>query len=291
MATSSSARKVAKLASRGKGKKVRFSGGTTFPAVITIVCLLMIGLVVYAKASVPGEETGHPQAGEEWVASYAFRVCDEEFTLTGTPAELTKDASTGNPDSLSAGDVASSSDGIIHYHPQTGGATGRRAKLGVFLDVYQVKLGDTKLSVPQDQVGTGNPSSWNVDDNVFKGTACDGEDAVLKVRVWSDYTSGEFQDMVTDFRNIRLKNNGMVFVIAVVPSDKDYEIPRPASACDLENFGAIGAGDLCGSGPNTTSVPSTDNTGSTTPSSSTPGTSAPGTTAPSTASTAPATTG
>ena len=205
MATSSSARKVAKLASRGKGKKVRFSSGTTFPAVITIVCLLMIGLVVYAKASVPGEETGHPQAGEEWVASYAFRVCDEEFTLTGTPAELTKDASTGNPDSLSAGDVASSSDGIIHYHPQTGGATGRRAKLGVFLDAYKVKLSNTKLSVPQEQVGAGATAQWDVDDGAFVGTPCEGEDAVIKVRVWNDYTSGEFEDKVTDFRNVRIK--------------------------------------------------------------------------------------
>lgn len=265
MATSSSAKKVAKLASRGKGKKVRFSGGTTFPTVITVVCLLMLGLIVYAKASIPGEETGKPQPGDEWVASYAFRVCDEEFTLSGTPDELLKDASTGNPDTLASGEVLSDSDGIIHYHPQEGGATGRKAKLGVFLSAYGVKLNNSKLDVPEAQIGAGETHVWDVDEDPFVGTSCEGEDATIKVRVWDDYTSGSFQDFVTDFSDLRITRNGMVFVIAVVPTDQDFEIPRPASVCDLENFGAIGSGDLCGNTTDTTSVDTTNPTGSTTP--------------------------
>ena len=44
MATSNSAKKVARLASRGKGKKVRFQSGTTFPAVVAIVSALMVVL-------------------------------------------------------------------------------------------------------------------------------------------------------------------------------------------------------------------------------------------------------
>ncbi|MDO8390879.1 MAG: hypothetical protein Q7V57_10345 [Actinomycetota bacterium] len=250
MASSSSAKKVAKLASRGKGKKVRFSGGTTFPAIIAVVCLSMLALIVYAKASLPGDETGAPQPGDEWVAAYSFRVCDDQYTLTGTPNELNLDASTGNPDKLTAG--TDNADGIIHYHPQTGGATGRKAKLGVFLDVYGVKLSNDKLELPEAQVGVGETSSWNVDDNIFEGTSCAGDDAVIKVRVWNDYTSGAFYDNVTDFRNLRLLRNGMVFVIAVVPND--YDIARPSSACDLEDFGAIGSGDLCKSGADTTTT-------------------------------------
>lgn len=258
MATSSSAKKVAKLASRGKGKKVRFSGGTTFPTVMTVVCLLMLGLIVYAKASIPGEETGKPQPGDEWVASYAFRVCDEEFTLSGTPDELLKDASTGNPDSLASGQSLSDSDGIIHYHPQEGGATGRKAKLGVFLSTYGVKVSTSKLEVPEAQMGAGETNVWDIDENPFLGTSCEGEDATIKVRVWDDYTSGAFQDFVTGFSDLRITKNGMVFVIAVVPTDQDFEIPRPASVCDLENFGAIGSGDLCGGGgTDTTAVDTT----------------------------------
>ena len=88
MASSSSARKVAKLASRGRGKKVRFSGGTTFPTALTVVILLMVALIVYAKVSIPSAEKGHPEVGETWVAAYSLRVCDTEFKLTGTPDEL-----------------------------------------------------------------------------------------------------------------------------------------------------------------------------------------------------------
>ena len=214
----------------------------------------MLALITYAKASVPGEETGAPQTGDEWVAAYSFRVCDDQYTLTGTPNEQNLDASTGNPDKLTAG--TDNADGIIHYHPQSGGATGRKAKLGVFLDIYDVKLSNDKLELPEAQVGLGETHSWDVDNDIFKGTSCEGEDPVIKVRIWNDYTSGAFYDNVTDLRNLRISRNGMVFVIAVVPND--YEIARPSSVCDLEDFGAIGSGDLCKSGADATTTTAVD---------------------------------
>ena len=80
MAKSSSA-KVAKLASRGKGKRVRFSAGTTFPVVVGSVSVAMLALIAYSKWSLPSPETGSPQAGDKWTNAYEFRVCDETFTL------------------------------------------------------------------------------------------------------------------------------------------------------------------------------------------------------------------
>jgi hypothetical protein len=44
--SSSSAKKVAKLAQRGKGKKVRFQGGTLFPAVVLAVVILGLLTIV-----------------------------------------------------------------------------------------------------------------------------------------------------------------------------------------------------------------------------------------------------
>lgn len=238
MAPSSSANKVAKLASRGKGKRVRFQSGTTFPTVVAVVLVVMIALVAYAKASLPGEETGAPQPGDEWAIAYSFRVCDTEYTLTGQPADLDKDVSTGDPEALGAG--GTNSDGIIHYHPQVGGATGRKAKLGVFLDTYGVKLSDSKLEFPESQ-GI-DPRVYDIDSNdVFDGTSCEGKEAQIKVRVWDDFTSGQYGDKITDFDNLRFTNTGMVFVIAVVP--KGFDIPMPDSASRLEEFGAIGEGD------------------------------------------------
>ncbi len=269
MAPSSSARKVAKLASRGKGKKVRFSSGTTFPAIVVAAVVAMVSLVAYAKISQPSVESGAPQPGADWNIAYGIKICDEWLpNLTGTAAELAKDASTGDATKVASG---TDRDGIIHYHPQLGGNTGGRAKLGVFLDVYDISLTDTKLSLPASQMPE-EPRSWDIkDDNVFKGTSCEGEDAVLKVRVWNDYTSGEFFDNVTDFRNLRFRNNGMVFAIAVVPRGAD--IAKPDSAAKLSALGVIGAGD---------SVPTTTVAGDTAATTTVAGETAPSTTAPST---------
>ncbi|MFM9120610.1 MAG: hypothetical protein ACKOQT_09880, partial [Acidimicrobiaceae bacterium] len=54
MATSSSARKIARLAQASKnrkGRKVRMQGGSLFPTVIFVVCVLGVGLIAYARQS------------------------------------------------------------------------------------------------------------------------------------------------------------------------------------------------------------------------------------------------
>jgi hypothetical protein len=230
----------------------------------------MIALVAYAKVSLPGEETGAPQPTDAWSIAYGIKVCDEWLpNLTGSAAELDKDASTGDLTKVATG---TDRDGIIHYHAQAGGNTGRKAKLGVFLDVYDIKLSNTKLELPQSQAPE-EPRSWDIkDDNVFKGTPCEGKDAVIKVRVWNDYTTGEFFDNVTDFRNLRFNNNGMVFAIAVVPRDAD--IAKPDSSAKLADLGVIGAGS-----GNTTTTAVTSTTAVTTDSSVTTDTGATDTTA------------
>ncbi len=264
MAPSSSAKKVAKLASRGKGKKVRFSSGTTFPTVVGAALLAMIALITYSKASVPGIETGAPQPTDLWSEAYGIRVCDTFLPqLEGTALELAKDASTGDAATIQGGVV--DGDGIIHYHAQTGGNTGRKARLGVFLDIYGIKLSTDKLEVPAALVGEGEPNSWDVkDSDVFKGTPCEGKDAVITVRIWNDYSTGEFEDKVTDFRNQRFTRSGMIFVIAVVPKSDDPDIPKPAQFCQLEDLGVVGSGDACRTGGTATTVAPGGTTGDTT---------------------------
>lgn len=259
MAPSSSAKKVAKLASRGKGKKVRFTSGTTFPTVVGTVLIAMIALITYAKVSLPGAETGPPQPDDLWSMAYGIRICDTYLPhIEGTSDELTLDASTGDETAVLSG---TDGDGIIHYHPQPGGNTGRKAKLGVFLDIYDVELSTDKLTVPVELVGDGEPNSWDVDDDdVFKGTPCEGKKADITLRVWSDYTSGAFEDKVTDFRNQRFTRSGMIFVIAVVPESDDPDIPKPSHFCELEDLGVVGSGDACRTGGSTTTVPASVDT-------------------------------
>ena len=81
------------------------------------------------------------------------------------------------------------------------------------------------------------------DSNIFDGTSCEGEKASIKVREWEDASTGAFQDKITDFANLRFTDNGMAWVIAVVPADNDgFEIPQPATASRLDEFGVLGSG-------------------------------------------------
>ncbi len=242
MAPSSSAKKVAKLASRGKGKRVRFQGGTVFPAIVAVVVIMMLGLVVYARASRPTGGSGAPRLGDHWHAAYGFYVCDANDSgavfvpnLLGTKEDKTVDAA-GN--SVYADKhfrlygIHSHGDGVIHYHPYGSRATGTRARLGVFLDAYNVKLTDTQLQFPADQGGD------KYDTSNYK---CNGQTAQIRVRVWNNFAKpGEWVDYVTDFTNIRIDRNGMAFSIAIVPKGKD--IPQPPSAPKLPELGTVDGG-------------------------------------------------
>jgi len=253
VATSSSANKVAKLASKGKGKKVRFQGGTVFPIIVAVVVVLGLLVISYARQSQPTDGSGPPRLGDHWHAAYGMYVCDEWLPkLTGTKEEQSIDPVTGQQvytnKSFRLTGVHSHGDGVIHYHPYTSLATGTRARLGLFLDVYDVKVSDTALQLPADQGGETYDSEGAA---VFQGTSCEGQDAQMKVRVWKSYAKpDDFQDFITDFNSIRITNNGMVFVIAIVP--KGADIPMPPWAAELPDLGAADGGDVIevpGTGP------------------------------------------
>jgi hypothetical protein len=242
---SSSAKKVAKLASKGKGKKVRFAGGTVFPTVVAGVVVAMLLLVFYARQTRPGDGSGRPfafgtsEVGDHWHQGFAIRVCDTwESKLQGAAEETEIDPATGqevltNRDFRDTG-IHSHSDGVIHWHANSLRAAGNRAKLGVFLDVYDVEVDDDSLTIPPSQGGGATYSESE--------TKCGDLDAQLRMRVWDNYSDqGVFQDYITDFREIRMKD-GMVIVLAMVP--KDADIPFPAYACGLREIGASDGGDL-----------------------------------------------
>ena len=230
--SSASAKKVAKLAQRDKGKKVRFQGGTIFPAIIIAILLVGLGLIVYARQSRPDPGSQPPQIGDHWHEAYGMYVCDGWLPkLTGAKEEKNADGTLASAAFSSTG-IHSHGDGVIHYHPYTTKAVGDRAVLGVFLNVYGVKLSDKELKLPADQGG----QSFKVGD--YK---CNGKDVTIKVVVWNKYTdTGSGQTYITDLTNIRIKNDGMVFSIAVVP--KDTKVTMPDWAKDLPSLGAVDAG-------------------------------------------------
>ena len=263
MASSSSANKVAKLAQKGKGKKVRFQGGTLFPLVIIIVVVLLGSLVVYARQTRPGPGEGEPTANQHWHAALGFYVCDDThglFThpnLTGALEDQNADGSYVSQRFVANG-IHSHSDGVMHWHPSSSGkATGTNAKLEVFLANYGVTLTNSKLSFPTDQGG----------DTYEEGkTKCkvDGveKDASLKLWVWDSYskvTTEDPQVYTTNMGDVRIKNDGMVFMVAFVPDGTKPKAPEAAF-----NLPALGAADGGGTTQTTSPTGGTDNAATTT---------------------------
>lgn len=245
--SSSSAKKVARLAQRGKGKKVRFQGGLLFPAAIVITIVIGLVTVVYARESRPDPGSEPPQVGDHWHAAYGFYVCDTWLPVfTDAKEEQTVDPQTGGQqlvdDEYALTGVHTHGDGVIHYHPFSSAAVGDRADLGIFLDVYDVELSEEELVIPASEGG----GSWNVEDGFLQtgiGSACAGEDMEIKVVAWDSYTdAGAGQTYITDLTDVPLRNDGQVFAIAVVPRNKAVSMPEWASR--LPELGAADGGNV-----------------------------------------------
>lgn len=261
MASSSSASKVAKLAQKGKGKKVRFQGGTLFPLVIIIVVVLLGSLVVYARQSRPGPGEGEPTSNQHWHAALGFYVCDETHelffhpNLTGTLEETDAQGQLSNQRYISTG-IHSHGDGVMHWHPNSSGkATGTNARLKVFLANYGVTLTNSKLTFPADQGG----ETFEEGKSKCKVGGVT-KDASLKLWVWDSYSKISTEDpqvYTTNMGDVRIKNDGMVFVVAFVPDDTKPKAPE--SAFNLQTLGAADGG-----GTTQTTLPTSDTSGTAT---------------------------
>ena len=225
MGKASSAKRVARLASKGKGKKVRFQGGTLFPTIIVVILLVGLGLVAYARSGT-SSATEPPTTNDHWHVSYGFYACDKYLpNLVGNKEEPLDD------EYFKYG-IHSHDDGVVHWHPQAL-ATGKRAKFGIFLDVYDVEVSNTKLQFPEDQNGGAKYEEGE--------EKCNGKDATLKAFVWDQYDKPDAKKMlIGDFENIRIKKDGMVVVLAFVADDA--EVPLPDNAAKLQELGAADTG-------------------------------------------------
>lgn len=277
MARSSSTNRAAKLAQRSGRSRVRFQGGTLFPAIVAFVAVVGLATIVYARQSRPAVDASPPTEDDHWHASYGFYLCDPETgepewqVLTGAK-EQTNSAGQLISDRYLATGVHSHDDSVIHWHAFTSRATGRNADLGVFLDVYDVELTDSKLEFPDDQLSGTTYEEGE--------TKCGDEDGNLRVQAWDNYQdTDEGITYTANFNDIRLTNNSMVFSIGFVPDG--VEIPMPPDAPRLPELGAVDSGETDLPAADTTVPGATvsDTTGGSTPD-TTPGSGAPASTPP-----------
>ncbi len=285
VASSSSTKKAAKLAQKGKGRKVRFQGGTVFPAAVALTLILGIALIVYSRQTLPAADDSPPTVNDHWHAAYGFYICDTWYELSG---DLEQQGTTGYLNFARTG-IHSHDDGVIHWHPFTSAAVGDNAVLGVFLDNYDVEITNDSLKFPDGQ-SIGFASEY-----VEGETQCNGEDAEVSVKAWANYTDTDNGSRyIANMDRVHLDADGMVFGIYFTPRDADQ--PMPPVASQLPELGAIDSNQVrpddliqpAGSTVPGATLPSGSTPGVTTPAAGTVAATVPDATAP--AASAPATT-
>ena len=216
MARSSSAQKIARLAQKGKGKKVRFQGGSTFATVILSIVLLGSILVAYARQSEPVVDASLT-AEQQYALSFGVYFCDQFIDgIAAVPAAdaIDPEAST----SIAA-------EGVVLWKPQVL-AGERKAKLGTIFDLYGLAVTDSSITFPSAvSVNEGQPVSEDT-------TECNGEPGSLVVVSWPDAADSANSDRsIASFDGVRLTNDNMAIVLAFIPDGA--EVPQPDSAAEV----------------------------------------------------------
>lgn len=222
MARSSSAEKVARLAEKGKGKRIRFQGGTLFPTVVAAVLILGAALITYARQS--GGTVITASADATYYASFGVYKCDAY--LTGFP-----EIGSANTDlaTLQAGATIAQA-GVISWKPQIL-AGERRAKTRTLFDLYGITVTDDSVTFPKT-INNGE----KITERDTKCPAADGklQDAQLEVIVWDDYTSTANKLSIAGLNDVRLTGDGMAIALAFVA--KNAQPPQPDSSTDLASL-------------------------------------------------------
>jgi hypothetical protein len=199
VARSSSAQKIARLAERGKGKKVRFQGGSVFPTVILVVCLLGAVLIAYARQSQPTVDAA---------LGVDIGAID--------PADPFSSVTTDSP-------IAVINNGVVGWMPQVL-AGQRNAKLGAILDLYGIKVTDDEIVLPESISGGETLSEAD--------TKCGDADATIQAFAWNDGAdASNSQKSIVAFDGVKLASDRMSIVLAFVA--EGTEVPMPIDAMSL----------------------------------------------------------
>jgi hypothetical protein len=151
---------------------------------------------------------------------------------------------------------------VIHIHPFQTATTGRNARLSDFFGQTGLDVSSSKIQLPDD------PALGENSGKTFEnGDECpDGQEGVVKVLVWDDAAGTDNANVfVADIDRVRFTNDGMAFTFAFVPEDLDVSsIPRPPTAAQLQELGAVDSGAAAQSDASTTTIAGSATTAATT---------------------------
>ncbi len=235
MGKASSSKKVARAARAGGRVSSGQPRSLLFPGILTLVVVLGVALVVFARNERSNEDLGGvPQLGDHIHQALAVNICGTE-----KPA-----VPEWEPSPIG---LHTHGDGVMHIHPFSQLGVGFNATLGRFIESAREEgsldfsLDDTKLEYLDETFEEGQ-------------TECDGvDDPVLRMAYWADVQDeASVPEIITgDFGERRLTENGGGFTIFY--GDPDADIPKPSNAPQLEQLGAA-------DGPSTLPDPEVANT-------------------------------
>ena len=217
MARTSSAKKIARLAEKGKGKKVRFQGGSVFPTIVLSVLILGAVLIAYARQSGTVVDAS-VTAEQKFATAFAFFNCDALATdleqpdsATLSPTDKFAAVTTENP-------AAIIGDGVVGWLPQAL-AGQRKAKLETIFGLYGMTVTDDSITLKDKKISETD-------------TQCAGKDAKISVYVWES-GSAESKLSIASFGGVKIDDQ-MTVVLAFAPDGTD--VPRPAVADSLADY-------------------------------------------------------
>jgi len=217
VARTPSAKKIARLAEKGKGKKVRFQGGSVFPTIVLSVLILGAVLIAYARQSGTVVDAS-VTAEQKFATAFAFFNCDALATDLEQP-----DAATLSPTDKFAAvttetPAAIIGDGVVGWLPQAL-AGQRKAKLETIFGLYGMTVTDDSITLKDKKISETD-------------TQCAGKDAKISVYVWES-GSVESKLSIASFGGVKIDDQ-MTVVLAFAPDGAD--VPRPAVADSLADY-------------------------------------------------------
>ena len=218
MATSSSAKKIARLAEASKnrkGRKVRMQGGSLFPTMIFVIVVLGVGLIAYARQS-QERVSALDTAKQTYFTAFGIYKCDSFIENLPDATQLGQDIATVKPGAFIE------SPGVVRWEPQVLSGE-RRAKLETIFELYGLKVTNDSIEFP---------STLNNGEKITEiDTKCGDKDATVQVVVW-DTKAASSKVSIAELGNVRLTGNGMAITLAFVA--KDVEVPQPVTVTDLD---------------------------------------------------------
>ncbi|MBM3683051.1 MAG: hypothetical protein FJW83_00715 [Actinobacteria bacterium] len=206
--STSSTKKLAKVARSSKGSSLRQRSDRTYPLSVLAIVLIGLVLVFYGRGQRASAQSTEPRVTKDhWHAAFGLYNC----TTFNAPFVDTLEDRVG---------IHSHNDNVIHIHPTSSLGSGKRAVIGRFFDEVGLKVTDTKITLPD-----GSTLEEGVTECASGGTG------TIVLAVWdsADDPSGGPRLVTTDIADERFVRDRMAFTLAFVPAGTEADVPAPES--------------------------------------------------------------